>query len=247
MGLEGTVREDFKGLLPGKTLDFFLVGNGKPLWDSQILNFDAAVCLADFAIRTKFRLPSTFQDTSITPYSISCGATQSAPAIVSLYRPPSFYSCVSSHLLWRGLPPGSSSSSPYSLCNSLFCACLHLLLGRHHSTILPWVQRAIGAQVSAEIGNCFKFFVKKKIAFFYQQTTEDEMAGWHHRLNGCEFEWTPGVGDGQGGLACCDSWGLKESDTTERLNWTELNWSKVQKLAWFFVFFFACKKASVSA
>ena len=53
-------------------------------------------------------------------------------------------------------------------------------------------------------------------------TTEDEMAGWHHRLHGHEFEWTPGDGNGQGGLACCDSWGHKESDTTERLNWTEL-------------------------
>ena len=53
--------------------------------------------------------------------------------------------------------------------------------------------------------------------------TEDEMAGWHHRLDGHEFEWTPGVGDGQGGLACCNSWGGKESDTTEWLNWTELN------------------------
>ena len=41
------------------------------------------------------------------------------------------------------------------------------------------------------------------------------MAGWHHRLNGREFECTPGVGDGQGGLACCNSWGHKESDTTE--------------------------------
>ena len=54
-------------------------------------------------------------------------------------------------------------------------------------------------------------------------TTEDEMAGWHHRLNGREFEWTPGDGDGQGGLALCDSWGHKELDTTEQLNWTELN------------------------
>ena len=54
-------------------------------------------------------------------------------------------------------------------------------------------------------------------------TTEDEMAGWHHWLDGRECEWTPGVGDGQGGLACCDSWGRKESDTTERLNWPELN------------------------
>ena len=47
--------------------------------------------------------------------------------------------------------------------------------------------------------------------------TEDEMAGWHHRLDGRESEWTPGVGDGQGGLACCNSWGHKELDTTERL------------------------------
>ena len=53
-------------------------------------------------------------------------------------------------------------------------------------------------------------------------TTEDEMAGWDHRLNGHEFGWAPGVGDGQGGLACCNSWGHKESDMTERLNWTEL-------------------------
>ena len=50
--------------------------------------------------------------------------------------------------------------------------------------------------------------------------TEDEMAGWHHWLDGCESEWTPGIGDGQGGLACCDSWGRKELDTTEWLNWT---------------------------
>ena len=56
--------------------------------------------------------------------------------------------------------------------------------------------------------------------------TEDEMVGWHHQLNGHEFGWTPGVGDGHGGLACCGSWGHKESDTTERLNWTELNWRK---------------------
>ena len=53
-------------------------------------------------------------------------------------------------------------------------------------------------------------------------TTEDEMAGWHHRVHAHEFKWTPGVGDGQGGLACCESWGRKELDTTERLNWTEL-------------------------
>ena len=54
-------------------------------------------------------------------------------------------------------------------------------------------------------------------------TTEDDMAGWHHRLDGHEFEWTPGVGDGQGGLTCYSSWDRKESDMTEQLNWTELN------------------------
>ena len=52
--------------------------------------------------------------------------------------------------------------------------------------------------------------------------TEDEMVEWHHWLNGHRFGWTKGVGDGQGGLACCSSWGRKELDTTEWLNWTEL-------------------------
>ena len=53
-------------------------------------------------------------------------------------------------------------------------------------------------------------------------TTEDEMVGRHHRLDGQEFEQAPGIGDGQGSLACCNPWGCKESDTTEWLNWTEL-------------------------
>ena len=54
-------------------------------------------------------------------------------------------------------------------------------------------------------------------------TTENEIVGWHHWLNGHGFGWTPGVGDRQGGLACCGSWGRKELDMTEWLNWTELN------------------------
>ena len=57
-------------------------------------------------------------------------------------------------------------------------------------------------------------------------TTEDEMVGWHHRLNGHEFGWTPGAGDGQGGLACCSPWGHKESDTNE---WTELSQNEKNK------------------
>ena len=57
-----------------------------------------------------------------------------------------------------------------------------------------------------------------------KRVTEDEMVGWHHWLNGDEFVWTPGVGDGQGGLVCCSSWGHKELDMTEQLNWAE--WRK---------------------
>ena len=62
-------------------------------------------------------------------------------------------------------------------------------------------------------------------------TTENEMVEWHHRLSEYGFGWTLGVGDGQGGLACWGSWGRKESDTTERLNWTELNWLLVKKIS----------------
>ena len=51
--------------------------------------------------------------------------------------------------------------------------------------------------------------------------TEDEMVGWHHRLNGHEFEQAPGGGNGQGSLVSCSPWGHKEADTTEQLNWTE--------------------------
>jgi len=60
--------------------------------------------------------------------------------------------------------------------------------------------------------------------------TEDEMVGWHHRHIGHGFGWTPGVGNGQGGLVCCDSWGCKESDMTERLNWlTEVTFTNEMK------------------
>ena len=61
-------------------------------------------------------------------------------------------------------------------------------------------------------------------------TTEDEMVGCHHRLNGHEFGQAPGVGDGQGGLECCSPWGRKESDMTEQLNWTFILW-----LVWFLI------------
>ena len=71
-------------------------------------------------------------------------------------------------------------------------------------------------------------------------TTEDEMSGWHLWLDRRESEWTPGVGDGQGGLACCDSWGRKESDTTEWVNWTELKGINRDKIKSFFYSSFIC-------
>ena len=63
-------------------------------------------------------------------------------------------------------------------------------------------------------------------------TTEDEMVGWHHQLDGHEFEQVPGVGDGQGSLVCCSLWGHKESAMTKWLNWTELNWFHNERRAW---------------
>ena len=81
--------------------------------------------------------------------------------------------------------------------------------------------------------------------------TEDEMAGWHHQLNGHEFEWTPGIGNGQGGLAWGSPWGHRESAMTERLNWTELNWKTIRQ-KWkfqntnFCVFFFLSDSALVN-
>ena len=62
-------------------------------------------------------------------------------------------------------------------------------------------------------------------------TTEDEMAGWHHWLDGRESQWTPGVGDGQEGLVCCNSWGRKELDTTEWLIWSDLIWATIHSRA----------------
>ena len=78
-------------------------------------------------------------------------------------------------------------------------------------------------------------------------TTEDEMAGWHHWLDGHGSEWTPGVGDGQGGLECCDSWGRKELDMTERLNWTELMASSVLLFQLILVPFYLSLKAYLKA
>ena len=80
-------------------------------------------------------------------------------------------------------------------------------------------------------------------------TTEDEMAGWHHWLDGRESEWTPGDGDGQEGLACCDSWGRKKSDTTEQLNWTELIcvWSAKMHRKYLYTNYFNQKTPVLSA
>ena len=84
-----------------------------------------------------------------------------------------------------------------------------------HSSILAWriSWKSMGSQR-----------VRHEWAIFIFTFHNIYLAGWHHRLDGCESEWTPEAGDGQRGLACCNSWDHKESDTTEWLNWTELNW-----------------------
>ena len=114
---------------------------------------------------------------------------------------------------------------------------------------VPWIARKSNQSILKEIGpgcSLEGMMLKQKLQYFghimwrvdslektdagrdwgqeEKGTTGDEMAGWHHQLDGPEFEWTLGVGDGRGGLACCNSWGCKESDTTERLNWTDRYW-----------------------
>jgi len=69
-------------------------------------------------------------------------------------------------------------------------------------------------------------------------TTEDEMAGWHHRHNGHGFRWTLGVGDGHGGLVCCGSWGPKSQ--TRLSNWTELNWTVFDQIYSQIIQYFMC-------
>ena len=93
---------------------------------------------------------------------------------------------------------------------------------------VPWTARRSNQSILKEISPGISLeglMLNLKLQYFsHLMRWVDEMAGWHHWLDGCESEWTPGVGDGRGGLACCDSWGHKESDTTERLNWTERNY-----------------------
>ena len=101
---------------------------------------------------------------------------------------------------------------------------------------VPWTARRSNQSILKEISPGISLEgmpLKLKLQYFGHLMwrvdslgmTEGEMAGWHHWLDGHESEWTPRVGDGQGGLACCDSWGRKASDTTEWLNWTELTYN----------------------
>ena len=106
---------------------------------------------------------------------------------------------------------------------------------------VPWTARSSNQSILKEIGPEYSLeglMLKLKLQYFghlmrrtgkdpdvrkdgrreEKGMTEDEMVGWHHRLNGHEFESTPGAGDGQGGLACCGPWGRKESNMTEQLN-----------------------------
>ena len=116
--------------------------------------------------------------------------------------------------------------SPFTYCLSDICS---LLFGRNDAkaeTPVLWPPNAKSWLIGKDSDARRDWRQEEK------GTTEDEMAAWHHWLNGRESEWTPGDGDGQGGLACCDSWGCKESDTTERLNWTELNWWLIHVDVW---------------
>ena len=93
------------------------------------------------------------------------------------------------------------------------------------TVVLSWNSNTL-ATWCEELTNWKRHWCWERLKAGGEGTTEDEMAGCHHRVNGHEFGWTLGVGDGQGGLECCNSWGHKESDMTERLNRSETSWHR---------------------
>ena len=106
----------------------------------------------------------------------------------------------------------------------------------HTSSLYNWSPRDIKwkQQPIRDTGKNLNFYAGRDWGQEEKGTTEDEMAGWHHWLDGCESQWTPGVGDGQGGLVCCYSWGCKELDMTEWLIWSEsynILMSKIEEYA----------------
>ena len=144
-------------------------------------------------------------------------------------------SCPSS---WWCHPTSSSSVFPFSSCpqslpasesfpvSQLFAWGGQTIGVSALASVLPmntqdWYPLEWTGWISLQSKGFSRVFSNTTVSQEEKGTTEDEMAGWHHRLDGREFEWTPGDGDGQGGLVCCDSWGRKELDMTERLNWTE--------------------------
>ena len=106
--------------------------------------------------------------------------------------------------------PWTARRSNQSMGTSPEYSLERLMLNWSSNTLATWCE---------ELTHCKRPWYWERLKTGGEGTTEDEMVGWHHRHNGHGFGWTPGVGDGQGGLVCCGPWGRKESDTTEWLNW----------------------------
>ena len=119
----------------------------------------------------------------------------------------------------------------YILYILFICIYVYKAMAPHSSTLawkIPWTEAPgrLQSMGSLRVGHNWGTSLSLFTFMHWRRGRQDEMAGWHHRLDGRESEWTPGAGDWQGGLASCDSWVRKESDTTELLNWTELNWTE---------------------
>ena len=225
------------GLLTPKSASYIFWIPGPLIFKNSLCSVDWAsprICISSTRPGTKFiwndwHLKETQQGHISGPAMKTIWPSRYVPWIQIPCR------CVNTHPLFFSFGLNSPSLTPTSLWvtqfNSFFCGSEIF----HHMYVHPkgdqsWL--VIGS-TDAETGALILWppdtnswligkdpDAGKDWRWEEKETTEDEMVGWHHRLDGHEFEQAPEVGDGQGGLACCSPWGWKESDTTERRNWT---------------------------
>ena len=175
-------------------------------WTSACSSFGAQESRGAWHTIHRNTMCSVMSDSVVTPWTVAC----QIPFVYGISRQENWNEL--------SLPSPGDLPDPRIKPMSLALQADSLLLSPWRS---PW--HTIGTQLSGKDPDAGKDWRQEE-----KGTTEDEMVGWHHRLDGHEFEQALRVGDGQGALAYCSPWDHKRSDMTELLNWTELNWDSTK-------------------